>query len=200
MNYLSTAPGLGGTLKTKPEDFLVEEIAPDGTVYEIGKQFSRSGSGKFIHFVLQKKDWSTSSVILEIAKRLGTSHKRFNTAGTKDKLAITTQIVSAFKIPIEKVLELRIKDISINGAWNAEDKIHMGELLGNRFTITLNDADCSSAGTIADELAGKFPNYFGEQRFGTTRKNTATIGQKLLEGKMEEAVSTFLCETTGEEN
>ncbi|MBU0528041.1 MAG: tRNA pseudouridine(13) synthase TruD [Candidatus Micrarchaeota archaeon] len=200
MNYLSTAQGLGGTLKSKPEDFLVEEIAPDGTVYEIGKHFSRSGSGNFTHFVLQKTDWSTSSVILELAKRLNTSHKRFNTAGTKDKVAITTQAVSAFNIPVEKILDLRIKDVSINGAWNAQDKIHMGELLGNRFTITLNDADCSGAGDIANELAGRFPNYFGEQRFGTTRKNTAITGQKLLEGKIEEAISIFLCDSNGEEN
>ena len=198
--FLSKTPGIGGRLKSTPEDFIVEEIAPDGTVYEIGKTFSKEGKGKFTHFILQKKDWSTSSAILEIAKRLNTGHKRFSSAGTKDKIAVTTQRVSAFDIPKEKILSLKIRDIQINGAWYSEDKVRMGGLLGNRFTIRVEDADDSNVEKISAELDGKFPNYFGEQRFGSTRRNTHIIGENILKEGFESAAKTFLCDSEGEEN
>ena len=46
----------------------------------------------------------------------------------------------------------------------------------------------------------KFPNYFGEQRFGSTRKNTHIIGEKILKRQFKEAVLDFLCNSEGEEN
>jgi tRNA pseudouridine13 synthase len=202
MNFLSKSPGIGGRLKAAAEDFIVEEISSDGTVFCIDQQISRQGSGKFAHFVLQKKDWSTSSAILEIAKRLHAGHKRFSYAGTKDKAAITTQLVSAYDMPKEKILSLNIKDIKINGAWNADDKVHLGQLLGNRFTIHPEGADTSQdkIDAMVSELGGKFPNYFGEQRFGTTRKNTHLVGLEILKGNLEQACRIFLCDSQGEEN
>ena len=199
--YFSKTPGIGGTIKSKAEDFLVEEIMPDGTILELDRQFERTGEGRFIHFVLQKKDWSTSSALLEIAKRLHISHKRLNFAGTKDKTAVTIQLASAFDVPKEKILALQIKDMQINGAWNAPDKVRLGALLGNRFTIAVEGASNEDRiPQIAGELGGKFPNYFGEQRFGSTRRNTHIIGQKILEEKFEDAVMVFLCDCEGEQN
>ncbi len=202
MNFLSKSPGIGGKLKTRPEDFIVEEISADGTVFQLDQEIQNEGTGKFTHFILQKTDWSTSSAILEIAKRLHSGHKRFSYAGTKDKVAITTQLASAYDIPKEKILDLRIKDIKINGAWNAEDKVHMGQLLGNRFTIRLEDADLDEGkiNALSSELDGKFPNYFGEQRFGSTRRNTHLVGLEILKNNLEGACRIFLCDSKGETN
>jgi tRNA pseudouridine13 synthase len=50
------------------------------------------------------------------------------------------------------------------------------------------------------ELDYKMPNYFGEQRFGSTRKNTHLVGHKLLAGDLEGAVISFLCDSGGEKN
>ncbi len=202
MNFRSTSPGIGGTLKAKPEDFIVEEISTDGTVFQINQEIQNEGEGRFTHFILQKTDWSTSSAVLEIAKRLRAGHKRFSYAGTKDKVALTTQLASAYDIPKEKLLDLRIKDIRINGAWYANDKVHMGQLLGNRFTIRPQGADLdeSRINTISDELEGKMPNYFGEQRFGSTRRNTHLVGLEILKNNLEEACRIFLCDSEGESN
>lgn len=202
MDFFSKSPGIGGKLKSKPEDFKVEEISADGTIFQIGQEFAREGSGRFTHFVLQKTDWSTSSAILEIAKRLRSGHKSFSYAGSKDKVAITTQLVSAYNIPREKVMSLRIKDIQINGAWYAEDKVQLGHLLGNRFTIRPEGADLNEDKIRAtcSELDGKFPNYFGEQRFGSTRRNTHLIGVEILKNNLEEACRIFLCGRGGESN
>ncbi len=199
--YLSTSPGIGGILKQSPEDFIVEEVMPDGTILELDKTISREGTGRFTHFVLQKKNWSTSSAALEIAKKLHVGHKRIDFAGTKDKVALTVQLGSAYDVTPQEILGIQIKDIRINGAWPAPDKVRLGSLLGNRFTITVREAhDHERVAEIEKELGGKFPNYFGEQRFGSTRRNTHLIGQKILEEKFEDACMMFLCDILGEEN
>ncbi|MBD3210301.1 tRNA pseudouridine(13) synthase TruD [Candidatus Micrarchaeota archaeon] len=201
--YLSSTQGIGGTIKSRPEDFLVEEITPDGTVLELDSKVQREGNGRFTHFVVQKKNWSTSAAVLEISKRLRIGHKRLSFAGTKDKNAVTTQMVSVFDVPPEKVLSLKIKDISTNGAWPAADKVRLGQLLGNRFTIRVRGAGENpgeSVKKIVSELDGRFPNYFGEQRFGSTRRNTHRIGLHLLKNEFRDSVNLFLCETGEERN
>ncbi|MFH2106147.1 MAG: tRNA pseudouridine(13) synthase TruD [Candidatus Micrarchaeota archaeon] len=203
-NYLSKTHGIGGKMKQKPEDFVVEEIMQDGTVLEINKKVERAGEeGKFTHFVLQKTDWSTAGALERIARKIRTSQRRFNFAGTKDKQALTTQLVSCFGKWPRDFENLMLKDIDILGAWEAKDKVRLGELLGNRFTIRVDGCNEDSESVVAkiySELGGKFPNYFGEQRFGTTRKNTHIIGEKLLRGQLEDAALSFLCDTEGEEH
>src|SRR5262249_53776829 len=76
-------------------------------------------------------------------------------------------------------------------------------LLGNRFTIFVRDTAEDSAGrseAIQAELNGQFPNYFGEQRFGSGRRNTHIVGEKLLRGELEDALITFLCDSSNERN
>jgi tRNA pseudouridine13 synthase len=203
--YLSKSPGIGGILKAAPQDFLVEEIAPDGTVFGLGFRVSRPDEpGDFVHFILQKRNWTTASAISEIAHRLHKSQRDFNVAGIKDKVAITTQVASVKGVQKEQLASLSIRDISINGIWTAKDRVHMGGLLGNRFTITVRDMEVDNAPerseAIRAELNDQTPNYFGEQRFGSTRKNTHLIGQKLLQGDLEGALIMFLCDSRGEKN
>lgn len=199
--YLSKTKGIGGTIKGIPEDFLVEEIMIDGTILELNKNIEKEGSGKFTHFVLQKKNWTTSSALLEIAKRLQVGQKRIDCAGSKDKKAITTQLVSAYNVPPQKILDLTIMDMKILGAWGANDKVRLGKLLGNRFSIKVKGATNEErVEQIATELNGVFPNYFGNQRFGSSRKNTHKIGKLIIEEKFEDAVMLFLCDYTGEIN
>jgi tRNA pseudouridine13 synthase len=200
--YLSRTPGIGGAIKSAPEDFLVEELAPDGTIFEFDRQTAHSDEpGPYLHFVLQKNNWSTSSAISEISKRLHTSQSNFNFAGSKDKLAITTQLASVRGSSKEAILGMRIKDISINGVWSALGRVQLGDLLGNRFTIRVRDASDGAAdkvAAIADELGSRVPNYFGEQRFGSSRRNTHLVGEKLLKGEVEDAAIMYLCDSEGE--
>ena len=117
LTYLSKAQGIGGTIKSAPEDFLVEEITEDGTVLELDKPFSKPDEpGRFVHFVLQKNNWSTSSALSEIADRLRMNPRYLNAAGNKDKTAITTQLASAGGTTKDKILALGIRDIKINSS------------------------------------------------------------------------------------
>ncbi|MFH2101196.1 MAG: tRNA pseudouridine(13) synthase TruD, partial [Candidatus Micrarchaeota archaeon] len=204
LTFLSKTPGIGGTLKKEPADFLVEEILPDGTVLELDREIILPDEeGQFVHFVLQKRDWATANALKTIAKKLGISHKRMGQAGTKDKRAVTTQRISAFSVSKDRLLGIRIKDMKVNGAWTAQDKVRLGELLGNRFTIKASDADGDVVGAvekISKELNGRFPNYFGSQRFGTTRKNTHIVGEHILRNRFDKAAMAFLSDYEGEEH
>lgn len=204
LSYLSKTNGIGGTIKNSAEDFAVEEITRDGVVLELNKEITRADdeNGKFLHFVLQKRDWGTSQAIKTIATRLRMSFKRFNFAGTKDKTAITTQLVSCFALRKEKLQQLRLKDVKINGMWYANEKVDLGDLLGNRFVIKVAgcDNDEKKVNGILTELNGKFPNYFGEQRFGSTRKNTHKVGELIIKSRFEDAAMMYLTDTEGEEN
>ncbi len=203
-SYLSPSSGIGGEIKFEPESFLVEEIMLDGTALEKGKKVERAGTeGKFTHFVVEKRDWTTAAAVKEISKRLHVGQSRFDYAGTKDKTAVSVQLVSVFDIAPDKILAVRAKDISILGAWNAAEKVKMGDLLGNRFTIGWRGENSEAEERVKSihlELGGKFPNYFGPQRFGSTRHNTHIIGEMMVARQFEEAAMEFLCATAGELN
>ncbi len=203
-NYISKTGGIGGKIKSSPEDFIVEEIGTGGKILEKGKRIKRTdGPGDFLHFVLEKRNWSTAAAVKTIAKRLKSSGKRFSYAGSKDKTAVTTQLCSAFRIPKESLISLKIKDISINGAWCAAEKVSLGSLLGNRFTIKVREVSEDAEATVKgiyDEIDGKFPNYFGPQRFGSSRGNTAETGELIVRRRYEEAAMKYLTDSTGEKN
>lgn len=204
--YLSKTPGIGGKIKQTPQDFRVEEIMASGAVLEIDQPVQRLGtpeSGQFLYFVLQKTDWTTTEALRTIAKRLRMSFRRFNFAGSKDKTSISTQLCSGFALRKEMLESLRAKDIRINGMWYANDKIRLGQLLGNRFTIHVDEIgkDAEKAvKRIGKELGGRMPNYFGEQRFGSTRRNTHIVGEKIIRNQMQEAAWSYLTDSEGEQN
>lgn len=204
LSYLSKSPGTGGSLKNAPEDFVVEEICADGSVLELGKPVQRAaGPGPFTHFVLQKRNWSTPSALSEIAGRLRASPARFSVSGMKDRAAITVQLASVQGVQPEALLALGIRDIAVLGAWPAKERVRMGQHLGNRFTIRAAGLPLDAAlavDKISAELGGRIPNYFGGQRFGSSRQNTHLIGALLLRGKEEGAARMFLCGPGGEEN
>jgi tRNA pseudouridine13 synthase len=178
---------------------------PDGTVLAINTPLSQLPSHpetKFTHFVLQKYNWGTLDALRMIGKQLGCGIKRFSYAGMKDRNALTTQLAGVYAIPPERVLSVKIKDISISGAWYAEDKVRMGQLSGNRFTIAVENMKENSEATvnaIAQDLNLRFPNYFGEQRFGM-RGNTHEVGAFIAKGDFENAVLAYLCDSGNEEN
>lgn len=203
--YLSKEPGIGGTIKNRLEDFLVEEMMPDGTLLKLDKKVSHpsSSAGDFTHFILQKKGWNTVQALNEMGARLNCGPKRFAYAGTKDRRAITTQLCSAWQITPDQLKALKLRDLQINGAWRAKSGLQLGDLAANLFTIIVRGAKPRSsarAKKISKELKGAFPNYFGEQRFGSGRANTHIIGKLIIRGDLEAAAWNYLAFSEGEEN
>src|SRR5271156_850930 len=77
-------PGLGGRIKSVPEDFEGEEIPA----------YEPCGSGDFLYLWLQKRDMGAEYFVRQIAKRLDIAPEEVGTAGLKDRRAVTRQMVS----------------------------------------------------------------------------------------------------------
>jgi tRNA pseudouridine13 synthase len=137
---------------------------------------------------------------------MGISRERIGFAGTKDKRAVTTQLMS-FEAPDDAIQKVTLKDITINNAYRAARNIRIGDLVGNEFIITVKD--CTIPGpeisSVIDSVAsgikalGGFPNYFGVQRFGTTRPITHLVGESIIRGDMKKAVDIYMSYTSEHE-
>ncbi len=167
-------PGLGGRIKDRPEHFLVEEIP----------LYPASGEGAHLYLTLRRAGLTTRQVVEELARRYGGPAEAIGYAGLKDKEAVTTQTFSlATDMP-----EAQARELSRGAPWEIltvsrhQNKLKVGHLLGNRFTIVLSEphGGPAEARGIADQLkAHGLPNYFGAQRFGQEGDN-AEAGLALL--------------------
>jgi tRNA pseudouridine13 synthase len=171
-------------IKREPGDFIVEEITPEKKILEIDKKYKfKDSEGDQLICVLQKKNWDTNLALSEIANRLFVSRKRIGFAGTKDKRALTTQRISLWRI--KNIEQLRIKDITLTPLEYSNNRIELGDLLGNRFTVKVYTKKKL-------KKMKKVPNYFGVQRFGETRPLTHLVGKEILRGDFEGAVKMYL--------
>lgn len=205
---LSTEERINGRMKETPRDFIVEEITENGNLLELDKQYKpeeigfKETEGKFSILVMQKENWDTSQALKEIARKSGRGFKSVGFAGTKDRISVSTQLCSIFGADPERLLGVHIKDLKINGAWKSDKQIRLGDLLGNKFTITIrteNQHGAESIDKINNELNGIFPNFFGAQRFGI-RENNVDVGIDILKGNFEDAAMKFLTDTNKENN
>jgi len=185
--YASDAEGIGGILRREPEDFIVEELP----LVKKG-----SASGPYLICRLTKTNWELQHAIKEIAKRLGISHRRIGWAGTKDRNAITRQLISLYNVTAEQVTGIRLKDITLEPVGQSNEALSLGELLGNRFDILIRDCEPAELDTRVQQISGTVnqavPNYFGLQRFGATRPVTHLVGECILRGDFEGAVITYV--------
>jgi tRNA pseudouridine13 synthase len=191
LNYFTTTScGVGGKLRTRIEDFIVDEIAFASP---------QRSEGEYTHFTMEKRNWETVDAIRDIARSIGVSTKRFSYAAYKDKRALTTQRVSAWRIGEERFSQVRIDGIRIYDFCRSDFKLNAGNLNGNRFRILIRE--CKLVGeNLVSEIRGTssqmeargVPNYFGYQRFGTVRPNSHLVGREIVKGNLEEAVLLYL--------
>jgi len=185
--YASDTEGTGGRLRMDPADFIVEEIP-------LGKKGGTSGP--YLICQLTKTNWELQHAIKEIAKRLGISHRRIGWAGTKDRNAITRQLISLYNVTAEQVAGIHLKDINLEPIASSNEGLSLGDLLGNRFEITIRD--CQPADleqrvrAVSETVSTAVPNYFGIQRFGATRPVTHIVGEWILRGNFEQAVLSYV--------
>jgi tRNA pseudouridine13 synthase len=205
--YSTDFPGIGGKLKTRFEDFIVEEISENQTTLNV-QDWSESSEtaqvvkgelNRFVTFTVQKMGLSTMDVAHIIAASLKISRTHVTYAGLKDKRAITTQSLSVPSKVVESLRTLELSRIAIRDIHYTRNPIQIGDLWGNRFSILIKDitSDCESALEIVDQLRERpILNYFGVQRFGVIRPNTHLVGKALIKRDFEDAVRLMLCATS----
>uniref|UniRef100_A0A0D3B9P7 TRUD domain-containing protein n=2 Tax=Brassica oleracea var. oleracea TaxID=109376 RepID=A0A0D3B9P7_BRAOL len=162
--------------------------------------------GKFLKFHLYKENKDTQEALGLIGKMLGVQPKSFGFSGTKDKRSVSTQRVTVFKQQASKLAALnkRLFGIKVGDFCLVKEGLLLGQLMGNRFTITLRGVVADSEETIkkSAESLGKdgFINYFGLQRFGSGSVPTHHVGAALLKGEWKEAVDMILDPRESERN
>lgn len=178
-------PGIGGTLKSTPEDFIVEEIP----------LYHPAGKGQHVFATIEKRGISTYAAARQIAQALRVSPKEIGTAGLKDAHAVTRQVISIDLTSPEAVLALELPHIKILSAERHHNKLKTGHLAGNRFVIRVRNVEPTVL-PLAEKIMTRLtatgvPNFFGEQRFGN-RGNTDSLGEALVRNDAARFVAEFL--------
>ncbi len=187
MNYYATdTKGVGGVLRSSPEDFIVEELPVKFT-----------GTGPYLIAKLIKRSWEHQHAMREISKRLGISPKRIAWGGTKDRNAVTTQYISLYDVTEDDLAKVAIKDITLEPVARHQFSLGLGSLEGNRFAITLRDCEPQDLAErveaiTSDILSSGIPNYYGIQRFGALKPVTHRVGLHILRGEYETAVKMYV--------
>jgi tRNA pseudouridine13 synthase len=212
--YVTETSGIGGVIRRSVDDFVVEEVLVDGSKAKIEKAVESHVLGasrtkqRYLLCVLVKRNWDTFIAIKNIAKQLGISQRQIHIAGIKDAKAVTAQHITIEQGLMEDVSKVAAKDIEIRPVGYFRDKLSPYYLLGNNFTIRVK-AIKRSESTIEKriietsrelETVGGIPNFFGHQRFGTTRSITHLVGKAIVEGDFEEAAMLFLAKPSVHEH
>lgn len=177
--FLTDTPGIGGLLKSSPEDFVVDEIP----LYE------PCGEGEFLYLRVRKRDVSATELTAHLAQILGTSANEIGMAGRKDRCAVTTQWVSVPAASLDDPARINTDRIHVLESHRHRHKLRTGHLAGNRFEIVLREPHPTAPSelrqrvdSIAEDIQRLgFLNYYGEQRFGRAN-DTDETGFQLLRG------------------
>jgi len=171
--YLTHTPGVGGRIKARPEDFLVDEIP----LYE------PQGGGEHLYLGIQKTNVSHGEMMSCLRRKFGVREFAIGYAGMKDKAGVTRQTVSIHLTKDPPNVDIDHSRIQVLWAARHANKLRMGHLAGNRFSIRIRDVDPMKAPaalkTLRQMERDGVPNYFGTQRFGY-RGNNHRVGAALL--------------------
>ncbi|MBL7200291.1 MAG: tRNA pseudouridine(13) synthase TruD [Anaerolineae bacterium] len=177
--------GIGGRIKVRNDDFCVQEIP----------LYVPSGQGEHVYVSIEKTGISTFQAVRRIAGALGIDPRAVGYAGLKDARAVTVQTISIEGVDPSQVEALDLAGIRVLSVDRHTNKLKMGHLRGNRFTIRVRDVPKDAvpvATQILDILARRgVPNYFGEQRFGI-RGDTHLLGRELVRQDAEAFVRRFV--------
>lgn len=186
--YISAdVPGVGGMLKQRPEDFLVEEIPA----------YQPAGEGEHISMFVEKRKLSTMELVNILAKHFGVKREAVGIAGLKDKHAITRQVVT-IHVPGKAPEDFPMLDHDKVGVLWVDlhtNKLKRGHLKGNRFSIRVRGVDPTAVRhalrsmRILEQQGA--PDRIGEQRFGY-RQNNHLVGRAIVLGDWDEAVREIL--------
>ena len=175
MNFLTeNLPGIGGVYKQTPADFKVEEIP----------LYPCSGEGEHLYLWIEKTGITTYDLIHQLARQLNIRERDIGYSGLKDAQALTRQMVSIPFSTLDQLGNLTLNRAKILKIDRHGNKLRLGHLSGNRFTITLRDTikdPLSRVEVILAQLKNQgVPNLFGEQRYGILG-NSAQLGRLLLQ-------------------
>jgi len=161
-------PGVGGVIKSRPEDFFVEELP----LYEA------SGAGDHTYVLIEKRGIGTREALDRLARALNVARRDIGLAGLKDAQSVARQWISLEHVPPERLDHLSLPDVRVLQTTRHTNKLKPGHLRGNRFVVRLRHLalPLPQAAETAEQVLSILgrrgvPNYFGPQRFGNHQDN-----------------------------
>ncbi len=187
-------PGIGGVIRARLEDFVVEEVP----------LYSACGEGEHVYFEIEKRDLSTLEALEWLSRRLGREVRDFGYAGLKDRKGITRQTLSLAATTPEEIELLDVPKLRVLACSRHTNKLRVGHLRGNRFVIRVREIEVDVRDRVARVLEciceRGLPNYFGPQRFGN-RGDAQWVGSAMLRHDSRSAVRRILgCPAATENN
>ena len=213
--YTTQNSGIGGKIRHDIKDFQVEEvlvddskaniIPPDREALALGATLEQQ---RHLLCVLVKQNWDTFLAAKNVASQLGMGQNSLQIAGIKDAKAVTAQYVTIENITIADILKVNVKGVNIRPVGYIRNPLSVFYLLGNHFKINITHITHAPAvvneqvNQTMEKIAnfGGIPNFYGHQRFGTTRPITHLVGKAILEGNFEEAALLFLAKPSPDEH
>lgn len=186
-------PGVGGVLKERNEDFLVEEQP----LYE------PSGEGEHVYLFIEKNGLTTTEAVHRIARAMHMHRRNIGYAGLKDKHAVTRQHLSLWLPGVDErsiaegIGRINEQQERIQVLWmdRHKNKLKRGHHGGNRFVIRIRNVEPTHvirAKAVMDVMEKRgVPNYIGDQRFGY-RQNSHHTGRLLMLGDYQGVMDTML--------
>src|SRR5262245_7538580 len=169
-------PGIGGRIKSQPEDFEVTEVPA----------YEPSGQGNFLYLWVQKRGMGAEYFVRQLAKRLDIPPGEIGTAGMKDRHAITRQWVSVPPTCEPRLNQVDDDDLRVLRTSRHTNKLKPGHLHGNRFTLLVRgvepDAESRLPALLAVIRRQGMANFYGPQRLGKEGETFST-GMELLTGR-----------------
>jgi len=174
-----------GVIKSSPDDFIVVERP----LYE------PCGDGEHLYLTVRKTNMSHEELVRRVAKEFGVSNREVGTAGRKDLRAVTTQSISVH-LPGKQIdAPNTIGSVEVlSSSWHT-NKLRLGHLLGNHFSLRLREVEVHAFEHIEKRLdalkKNGLPNAFGPQRFGNS-ENNHTLGLAIVLEDWDAVVRTLL--------
>lgn len=188
------------------QDFIVEEVALDGTISTVVPESPApppdATDQRTLFFDLIKVGVFTLEAVQRLCESLNLEPKRVGHAGIKDAVAITSQRISLRNVKYEEIVNHSIPGLYLKNFSYGKGVVNVGELAGNRFTIFVRTEKPVAQDWLdrrLEEYRTKgFMNYYGVQRFGS-RFSVHQFGRLVMQGKYIEALRMYLAGTNESE-
>jgi tRNA pseudouridine13 synthase len=182
--YCTKVKGIGGRIKSSPEQFFVSEILRERSLDKI------SSSGSYTAYKLKKHGIDTNHALSDIFTKYGL---RLKALGLKDANATTEQYVCDM-ITGRSTNTLVTNRYTLEKIGLLQKPLTKKDMIGNHFKIKIEDADFTKISQFNEQ--DKVLNFFGYQRFGSRRPVSHLIGKAILQKNFDHAVETLLSYTS----
>jgi tRNA pseudouridine13 synthase len=190
--YSTDIEGIQGSIRQSGDQFVVEELL-DNVSLDLVKE--ADDQHEYPLYILRKEGIDTSHAAREVEISTGL---KFKTVGLKDAKAITTQYASSVRKERNAGECIVTKHCKLDLVGYTGKPITKGKLVGNRFAIIVTDfIDENVEQKLArfkEAIDAKhIANFYGYQRFGSSRAVTHLVGREIIKRNFRKAVELFLC-------